>query len=178
MQDLGSLGKKAERAADRLVEIARDNNSDVRKEAITALGNIQSRSSQVIWALADIASGDSDLYLRKQAIQALKKLGPDSVNALTKLLRNSDFNIFLETAQALESMGGEINLYDISSYLESIADDPQRGPAARRLLKKTTGSSGPPPVRARPGETKKEETKSGEYKYIFITPGENQNQNQ
>jgi len=175
---LGSLGKTAERAAIRLVQIAQDKDSDLRANAVRALGQIQSRSSLVIWALEEIASGDSDLNLRKQAIQALKELGPDSAPALTKLLRNSDFNVFQEAAWALENMGGDVNLSDISPFLESIADDPRRGPTARRLLKINSGTSGSPLGRTKPGETKKEEKKSGEYKYIYITPSDNPKPNQ
>lgn len=172
IQDLGSLGIRAERAADRLVRIARDTNSDVRKEAITALGNLQSRSSLVIWALADIASSDSDHNIRRQAIWALGELAPDSAPALTKLLRHSDFNVFQDAARALENMGGDINLSEISNYLESISDDPRRGSYARSLLRKTQGPPGKP-ARPRPGEKKEEEKKPGEYKYIYITPSGN-----
>ena len=178
IQNLGSLGKTAERAADRLVQIAQDKNSNLRGSAVYSLGQIQSRSPQVIWALADIADADDNSDLRKQAIRALQELGPDSIPALTKLLRNKDFSVFQEAARSLEGMGSDVNLSDISPYLESIADDPRRGPAARRLLKIFPETSGSSPSRPRPDEVKKEEKKSGEYKYIYITPSDNPKPNQ
>ena len=136
IRELGSLGSKAERAADRLAEIAR-NQPRVRWQAIEALGNIRSSSDNVISTLTGIAEGDENRGVRRKAVWALGRIGKEAVPALLKLLRNNDDGVFSESAKALERL--DANIGPVVPYLELIKDDPTRGRHAQRLLKKTEG---------------------------------------
>ena len=89
-----------------LVELLKDERSEVRADAIEALGNIgpaaEEATTAIVWLL-----NDQGEYVRPNAVTALAKIGPATkvVPALTALLEDSD--IRRETVEALGELGTE-----------------------------------------------------------------------
>ncbi len=112
LQAVGGIGPGAKAAVPFLLKVASDTNTPdllVRRDAISALGQIHAEPELVVPALAK-ALNDPRIILRVYAVMALEAFGPDAkpaVPALLKLFENQNPDQRLAIAQAVRKIDPE-----------------------------------------------------------------------
>jgi HEAT repeat protein len=104
---LGKMGPEAERAISALMKMIKDQVMIVRMGAASGLGGIGPKAREAIPLLADaLESPHEDHNVKREAAEALGKMGPEAIPALIKALQNNQYFARRMSALALGEIGG------------------------------------------------------------------------
>jgi HEAT repeat protein len=104
---LGKIGPEAEPAIPALMRAIQDPVMIVRMGAAIGLGGIGLKAKEAIPALAEtLQSQNEDHNVKREAAEALGKMGPEAVPALTKALQHNQYFVRRIAARALGEAGG------------------------------------------------------------------------
>jgi HEAT repeat protein len=101
---LGAIGVGLEAASEPLLKAVKDPDSNVRYEAIRALGSL-SGSPAVVDALV-LAMKDGNVHVRKEAGEVLVRVGEQAVGVLSGLLQGGEPEQQMSMVSLLERIGG------------------------------------------------------------------------
>ncbi|UCG48962.1 MAG: HEAT repeat domain-containing protein [Phycisphaerales bacterium] len=103
---LGNTGPEAESAIPALMQAIKDQIMIVRMGAAMGLGGIGPRARNAIPALAEaLQSQHEDHNVKREAAEALGKIGPEAVPALAKALQHNQYFVRRVAARALGETG-------------------------------------------------------------------------
>lgn len=97
---IGSFKNAESLPVDKLIMLLSDENSEIRSSSIETLGNICTKAKSAINELEKIASNPEDPDWDR-AINALNKIGPDSLDALERLCNSNNINIQKKSIEAI-----------------------------------------------------------------------------
>jgi HEAT repeat protein len=104
---LGKIGPEAERAIPALMKMIKDQVMIVRMGAAAGLGGIGPKAREAIPLLADaLESPHEDHNVKREAAEALGKMGPEAIPSLVKALQNNQYFARRMSALALGEIGG------------------------------------------------------------------------
>jgi HEAT repeat protein len=104
---LGKIGPEAERAIRALMKMIKDQVMIVRMGAAMGLGGIGPKAREAIPALAEaLESQHEDHNVKREAAEALGKMGTEAIPALVKALQNNQYFVRRISARALGEIGG------------------------------------------------------------------------
>jgi len=104
---LAGMGKEAESAAPKAVELLKDDNVGVRAAAVALIADFEHKTPEALAGLVVLASGDADADVQQSAMTALNDLGAheEHVKAAKALLASDDGDKRCAAANALSQAG-------------------------------------------------------------------------
>ncbi len=146
---LGKIGPEAEPAIPALMQAIKDKVMIVRMGAASGLGGIGPKARETIPLLADaLESPHEDHNVKREAAEALGKMGSEAIPALVKALQNTQYFVRRMSARALGEIGGA----DVVPALIKALQDDDR--SVQVITAQVLGKIGPDAKEAIPALTR------------------------
>lgn len=146
---LGKIGPEAERAIPALMKMIKDQVMIVRMGAAAGLGGIGPKAREAIPLLADaFESPHEDHNVKREAAEALGKMGPEAIPVLVKALQNNQYFVRRMSARALGEIGGADG---VPALIKALQDDDRN---VRVITVQALGKIGPDAREAIPALTR------------------------